>query len=127
MEIVTRCFVVHRSALTKCLLRENFSYEQVLRFLPNAALAIYESAQVTSLYETMSRLIAGCSYDEKSTVNVDLIAQNSGMDYFKVAIGLNAITPVLLSAFAHNSNYRFNSNSMETSRLIQDNKRQNVA
>lgn len=127
MEIVTRCFVEQRSELTKCLLRESFTYDQVLRFLPNAALAIYESTQVTSIYETMACLLAGCSYDAKSTINVDAIAQNSSMDYFKVAIGLNAIAPVLLPSFAQKANSRFHIGPDEPAKSSQAIHQRNVA
>ncbi len=127
MEIVTHCFVVHKSALTQCLLRENFSYDQVLQFLPNAASAIYEATQITSLYETMACLMAGCSYDADSKINIDSIAEKSGLDNYKVAIGLNAIAPILLPAFAHKANYELPTSSVVTANLSPGNQEKNVA
>lgn len=102
MDFIRRCFEEHNSALTKRLIIAEFTIDQARLFLPEAASGIFESAQNTSLFQTIACLFSNSPYQLPRNIDVNSIAIKSGVNSVKVAAGLHAIAPVLLQAFAHN-------------------------
>jgi hypothetical protein len=106
MDLIQQCFDRQNKDLMKRLIAEDFSIDQALLFLPVAALGLCLSCRKTSEFQTIACLFTKSQYQMLRTIDIDQIADGSGLEPEQVIAGLHAIAPLLLQAFAAKSNTR---------------------
>jgi hypothetical protein len=104
MNLIRQCFDQQNKALMQRLVGVDFSLDQARQFLPEAALGLCLSSQKTSEFQTIASLFTKSHYQLLRNIDVDAIAKNTGIDAVRVTIGLHAIAPLLLQAYAQKSN-----------------------
>lgn len=100
MKHIKECFEEHSNAFTESLIKANFSSDEAMKFLPEAISEIMESSNKTSIYQTITVLLANRPRQLLRNMNISMIANKSEMSQFQVATGLQAIAPILLQTYS---------------------------
>ncbi|HHJ36451.1 MAG TPA: hypothetical protein ENJ87_11855 [Gammaproteobacteria bacterium] len=101
MNFIQVCFEERVCDYTECLDDIGFSRDQTFRFLPEAATGVLDVTQNTSIFQAITCLLDNRSSQLLRMLDVDLIADRSGVSSEQVIAGFNAISPLLLEDFFH--------------------------
>ena len=96
MNFVQTCFDEHICDCIECLENVDYSVDQILDFLPEAALNILDAMQSISLYQAITCMQSKDSMHLLSAIDVDAMSSRLGMASDQVVAGLSAVTPILL-------------------------------
>ena len=99
MDFIRECLDERGDALMDELVVAGFSEDQAASFLPEAVSAILTSAHNPSPAQWIRCLLENPAHLH-SVVNVDEIAQKTGVPGDQVTSGFDAITPIFLEYFA---------------------------
>lgn len=111
MNLIKECFVEDSKAFSERLKSIGFSDDQTMKFLPEAASRIVYATQKSSVFQTIFCLMSGRDDQLLRAIDVDSMANKSGINTDLLASGLHAIAPVLLQAYSQRSNSFTVSNS----------------
>ena len=100
MDFIKECFDEHGVAFMASLEAAGLSVEQARKFLPEAASSILDSTQKIGVFQTITCLLSDHHSQLLRMIDVNAIAEKSGMNFDQVASGFHAIALVLLQTYS---------------------------
>jgi hypothetical protein len=99
LNFVQNCFEENICDCIECLENVEFSVDQILNFLPEAASKILDATQSISLYQAVACMHANNPVYLLNAIDIDSMSSKLCMDSNRVVAGLTAVAPILLGDF----------------------------